>query len=379
MLKVLYISIYNKTQEALLSDGVMKKITLHIECLKRLGDEVDYFYHDGSNVFISENGQDTMLAKKVTKPFLYFNQLMKLAKKVIKAKNKKYDFVYIRFVAFDFFGFNALKYIRKHTNRIYLEFPTFFIPEKNLKNLIKFHYNKYIHKFIDKAVLDGLDNEAYKMPTLKIINGTDLSKISPKKPIFCDEINVLLVAFIQDYHGVDKIINATKNYYENGGKRNVVFHIVGEGENLQKFISDVKKNNIDGHFVFYGKLPTDKMFEVFDKCELGISSLSNKEIGVTCSSTLKSKEYLAKGLPIISDTMLDVFVDNPKYFFHILEKNFTIKEMVEFYDVVYRNNDKQKIINDIREFADQTCDMFKVFRGVHDDYLLSIKNGDASL
>ncbi len=116
------------------------------------------------------------------------------------------------------------------------------------------------------------------------------------------------------------------------------------------------------------------MFDVFDKCEIGISSLANKEIGVTCSSTLKSKEYLAKGLPIISDTMLDVFVNQNKYFFYILKNDFNINELINFYDSVYTARDKQTIIDDIRTFAEQTCDMYKVFSEVYYDYLFFKKS-----
>ena len=119
------------------------------------------------------------------------------------------------------------------------------------------------------------------------------------------------------------------------------------------------------------------MFNVFDKCEVGISSLSNKENGVTCASTLKSKEYLAKGLPIISDTMLDVFVNNEKYYFHILEKDFNIEELIDFYDSVYSHRDKKKVIDEIRAFADETCDMYKVFSDVYKDYLSFIEKRGA--
>ncbi len=369
MHKVLYISIFCKTNESLLSDGVMKKINLHINCLEQLGCEVDYVYNDGENIFFHNNKKDIFLSEMKYKGYKYFNDLMHQTKLFIKKHNLDYDFVYIRYVSFSPKGMNALKYISKHSNCIYLEFPTFVIPERSLKNNIKNFFNKYLHKYVYKAVVDSLDNEAFGMPTLRIINGTDLKQIVPRKPTDSNSINVLVVAFLQKYHGVDKIINSTRDYYANGGQRDVVFHIVGEGPVYSELVNQCKQYNLDNHIIFYGKLHGKEMFDVFDKCEIGISSLANKEIGVTCSSTLKSKEYLAKGLPILSDTMLDVFVNQDKYFFHILENDFSIDELISFYDSVYSKKDKQSIINDIRAFAEQTCDMYKVFSEVYYDYL----------
>ena len=379
MLRVLYISIYTKTPESLLSDGVMKKIHLHIDCLEKLGDEVDYVFNDEQSIYIRSDGKDIRLGVKNSKGFKYFNKILCLCRKFIKANKKKYDFIYIRHVAFNLSGYNALKYLNKISNRIYLEFPTFAIPKKTLKNRIKYYFNKKLHKYIHKAVLDSLDEEAYKMPTLRITNGTDLTKIEPRKPTYSDTINVLMVAYLQEYHGVDKIIDACKNYYDKGGNRNVVFHIVGEGPIYKQLVKLCDDEGMNRYVHFYGKLSGQSLFDVYDKCEVGISSLANKEVGVTCSSTLKSKEYLAKGLPIISDTMLDVFVNKPKYYFHILKDEFNIPELIEFYDSVYKNRNKEQIIKEIRKFAEETCDMYKVFSQLQDDYLSFVEKGGAKL
>lgn len=369
MAKVLYISIYNDTDDCLLSNGVMRKINQHLECLRRLGNEVSYTHTDGKNIYLFYNGEDICIGKNDCIGFKYYNKLFIQCKNELKRRNASFDYIYIRHIAFSARGFNSLKYLKSISNCIYLEYPTFCIPPKNLKNLIKYHYEKHLHRYVYRAVVDSLDKTAYGMPTLRIINGTDLTKIEARAPTYSDTIHVILMAYIQDYHGVDKIINATEDYYKNGGNRDVVFHIVGEGLKVNEYMSECSQKGLEKHIVFYGKLNNDELSNVLDKCEIGISSLKNKEIGVTCSSTLKSKEYLAKGLPIISDTMLDVFVDNPKYFFYELKDNFNFKELLSFYDSVYKNRDKQKVISDIRSFAEETCDMFKVFSGVHQDYL----------
>ena len=60
-------------------------------------------------------------------------------------------------------------------------------------------------------------------------------------------------------------------------------------------------------------------------------------------------------------------IENPKYFFHQLRAEFSINELIEFYDDVYTVRDKQSIINEIREFAEKKCDMYQVLKAIDDE------------
>ncbi len=374
MSKVLYISVYNSTEIMLKSDGVMKKIHSHIECLRFCGNDVDYIYTDGHDVFMQHDSKSYYLCKFISSGFRYYNRTLVACARFIKKNKLSYDFIYIRHGALDFFGFKALTFLSKKSNCLYLEIPTFFVPKNNLKNNIKYFFNKYLHNYVYKIVIDCMEKKVFGIDTLIITNGTNVKSIVPRKPTYSNRINVLLVASLQDYHGVDKIIDATIRYYSesNDKTRDVCFHIVGSGPRLQDYIKTVKELSIN-NIIFYGRLYGEELDAVFNECELGISSLSNKELGITCSSTLKSKEYLAKGIPVISDTMLDVFYDNPKFFFYELKESFNIDELITFYDSVYLKRNKEDVINEIRRFAEETCDMFKVFSRINDDYNSFIK------
>ena len=372
MYKVLYVSVYNIDPEILPFDGVMKKITLHIDAFKSYGNSVDYIETDGKKCFFVDQNSKTEIGNFVPGGYQYFNELMAATAKHVLRNNLHYDYIYIRQGPLTPKGFRALKQLYIHSNRIYMEIPTYYEPEKTIKNTIKYFFNKYLKKYVYKMVTDCDQKEIYGIETLMVINGTDLSKISTRLPTCDSTINVALVASISDYHGVNKIINAVDTYYSNGGNRDVLFHIVGTGPKLNDYISETKTRNLDNHIIFYGKQCGEKLDSIFNKCEIGISSLANKEIGVLFSSTLKSKEYLAKGIPIISDVMLDVFSTENKYYFYQLKNDFNLDELVSFYDSVYSGRDKQDIINEIREYANRTCDMYKVLQIVNDDYIDSM-------
>lgn len=371
--KVLYLSLLNTSDAVFPYSGVMKKIMLHIAAFSSYGHSVDYIETDGKFIYFNSNERKKILGRFTDKGFLYYNRMIRKAAGFIKKNNLFYDYIYIRHSALDLFGYLSLGVLNKHSSSLYVEFPTYSIPPKNIKNYVKFFFNKHLKRYVNKFIVDCNEKIVYGRPTLIVTNGTDLSKITPRIPTNSDCINVILVAYIQDYHGIDKIIRATRDYLNEDNDRKVCFHIVGDGPKLEFYKDEVSKLNMEDHIVFYGNKSGQELDEIMNKCEIGISSLANKEIGVTFSSTLKSKEYLAKGIPILSDVDLDVFVNNPKFYFYILKRDFNLTELIEFYDSVYLGRDKKNIIEEIRKFADEKCDIFKVLRIIDDDYALSKK------
>lgn len=312
MNKVFYLSVLNTNPEVLPYDGVMKKIMLHIKTLESYGNEVDYIESDGTDTyFVSRNDKDKICSFS-NGGFEYFNKVVISASKYITINKLKYDYIYIRHDAFSLKGYNALKVLYKHSSKIYLEIPTYFVPTKSIKNFVKYYFDKHLKKYVHRIVTDCNEQCIFGIPTIMITNGVDIEKIIPRTPTYDECINVALVASISDYHGVNKIISAVEKEKVD---RNIIFHIVGDGPKLKEYRDQIKEKHLEKSVVLYGKLTGQELDAVFNKCELGISSLANKEIGVLFSSTLKSKEYLSKGLPIISDVMLDVFYDNPKFYF----------------------------------------------------------------
>ena len=365
MKKILYISILNTNENILPFDGVMKKILMHIRVLKGYGNSVDYIESNGVDTFFVSDGNKTKICKFIEGGYKYFNRVVINATKYIVENNIYYDYIYIRHDAFSFKGFIALSHLYKHSKCIYLEIPTYFVPKTTFKNFVKNFFNKFLYKYVYKIVINSNEKEIYGIKTLMITNGVEITKIVPRQPTYDKKINVALVASISAYHGVDKIINAVEHESQ---LDNVIFHIAGEGPKFMEYSEKIKNKGLENRIILYGKLTGEDLDNLYNKCEIGISSLANKEKGVVFSSTIKSKEYLSKGIPVIADVMLDVFYDNPKYFFYQLVNDFNLKELISFYNSVYEKHNKQDVIDDIREFAERTCDIKSIMKKLEDDF-----------
>ena len=77
-------------------------------------------------------------------------------------------------------------------------------------------------------------------------------------------------------------------------------------------------------------------------------------------STLKSRDYLAKGLPTMSTGMTDVFIGVDYKYNLELPMDAEIVDMnlvIDFYDSIYGSMTREEVIAEIRAFAERTVDI----------------------
>lgn len=107
-------------------------------------------------------------------------------------------------------------------------------------------------------------------------------------------INLVYVGSINniiDINFIIKILLEIKKY------KDVMFHIIGTGENVEKLIHLLDKNNLE--YKFYGPIYNDsEKREIFDKCSFGINIMKTS---VKVGLTMKSLEYFKFGLPILNN------------------------------------------------------------------------------
>lgn len=84
-------------------------------------------------------------------------------------------------------------------------------------------------------------------------------------------------------------------------QKKVLFHLIGEGQNKQQFLSQLKDNDID--VVEHGLVfNDDEKNKIFSFCDFGLN-IPRKEIN--SSMPLKGVEYLRFGLPVINSSKGD--------------------------------------------------------------------------
>jgi len=278
---------------------------------------------------------------------------------------------------------SLIAYKKDHPNsRIIMEIPTYpydaEIKSDGLKNMPYLFIDRYnrkkLYKVVDRvATLTG-DKYIFGIPTIKIRNGIDLDKIEVRKPKmihFENEINLGAVAIFGNAHAYERLLFGLREYYANSKHtRNVVLHLVGDGPDLKKYEKIVTDMNLEKVVKFHGMINSSKLDELYNGFDLGVASLGLHRIGVECGSFLKSREYLAKGLPMITASKIDILEGQQFTFverFPADESNISIEKIIKFHDRIYHNNESNiDVINNIRKFANEHCGIDNMTKPVLD-------------
>ena len=105
---------------------------------------------------------------------------------------------------------------------------------------------------------------------------------------------------------------------------------------------------------------------MYDTCNIAVASLGMYRIGYEVANSLKIREYVAKGMPIVSGCPIDIFEE--REFSYVCEmpndESFiNIEKIIDFFDEVYKK-EEESVITEIREFAEKYCDMSYAMRSV---------------
>lgn len=342
------------------SSGVNKKIEMQVR-------EMDKFFRI-----------DTIEVPKIPRNF--FKKILGLMPWIsnnydydmLLAKLKDPDFIYIRTVLADKKYVAFLRDVRRKYPecRIMIEYPTFPYEREHLKIgeiffLLKdVIYRKKLNPYVNRFVTYSQDEKIWGVPTIKVVNGIDIASIKPMEPRSHSkrEIHLIAVAMFQEYHGYERIIKGMSDYYKRNstGKRMIYLHMVGDGPEKKRYIELVNKLHLEDKVLFYGSKKGKDLDELYNKADLAVSSLGCYKLKIDWLSALKTREYLAKGLPMITGCRVDVLTQDFPYFLQFENNSTTISVdgIVEFYDRLYDTmNSSENMIANIRKFAEETVDM----------------------
>lgn len=188
---------------------------------------------------------------------------------------------------------------------------------------------------------------------LTLGNGINVSSFPLRKiPQYDDILNILCVAKVALWHGIDRFINGLFFY---AGDKTIILHIVGDGDELPNLKSLTSKLHLESHVVFHGFKSGADLDAVFDQCHIALGSLAGFRINMHEMSSLKSGEYCARGIPfILAATAMDFPEDWP-YIFHVPETETPINmdDVIGFADRVLANPNH---VQEMREYAESHLD-----------------------
>lgn len=374
MKKLLYIS--NVGEDV--TPGYKEKIRAQTHAFAEAGLETYLYTIQKKQTVLYKIINDDFIILQTDKFDKYGQHLMnKIFYRFIKKKNNIFfskvvdmcdsiqpDYVYLRRVLpLSKRVHNILAKISNKGVRVIYEYPTF--PwEQEMKETAGLRFDrivreKYYAKRIDKyiyryAVILG-DNVNLSPKYIEISNGYNVNGINRRIPLqrASNSVELLVVAHLMDWHGIDRLIISLSEYYKYRYKQSAVavnLNIIGEGIVLPKLRELVDKLNLNDFVKFYGKKTGSDLDAIYDSCDIGVGSLGMHRIGLSRGSTLKLREYCAKGIPFIY-AYDDFDFDNCSFALKISnsEKVISIEDIINFHN----SNDYMSLVNEMRNFAEK--------------------------
>lgn len=371
MIQGLYIchSSYDKKNNT----GIYKKIKSQIEMFNRMGILCEEY--------IQKSGREnkTDIIGKIVHRLPFSNTVPKWEYDKIF---ENIDYIYMRRPRVINLAMRRVLYKIKKNNphiKIIMELPTYPYDHEFKRiwdySLLRIdQYNrKRLKGFVDcLTVISGEKkiDSIWNIKTIPFINGYDVNKITPKHTAKNQDgaIHLICVACFSEWHGYERLISGLADYYKNGGYTNFVIDMVGEGPELKKYKNLSEKKELENKVVFWGKVLGKELDQLYDMADFAVTGLGWYKEGFNVVGDLKSREYMAKGIPIISGSPVDVFQQKP--FRYICEfpnnsQKIDFQIIDQFYHKIYDGIEtRDKIARNIRNYAIESVSMDVVMKDI---------------
>lgn len=232
-------------------------------------------------------------------------------------------------------------------------------------------YRGRLKKYVDRFVTYTSDKEIFGVPTLCTFNGIQVEDVALVGGAYREEeITLIGVAYMQRHHGYERIIDGMREYYESGENRyTVTLRLVGDGPEKAGYQELAEKYHLQDHVIFYSNKSGKELDELYDGSDIALGSFGMYKLGLYTLGALKTREYLAKGMPFITGCPVDVLEEDYPYV-----KNFSndaqsvdMREVIRFYEGLKKEHgDKIKTAQKIRESAASRVSMQSVMQPIID-------------
>lgn len=221
---------------------------------------------------------------------------------------KSYDFLYIRYpLALPSF----LSFLRKARrsnpkSKIVSEIATFpyrreFTTAKRRALLVLDDVGHWwLKHYVDRIVTFYGQQEIYGIPCLRLTNGVDVERVPLRKqPPPRNEFTMLTVGNVAERHGMDRALHGMAVYRSQPGAVKVSLHIVGDGPAVPELTDLAKQLDLCDLVHFHGTKHGAELNVLFDQADVALDSLAIHRLRLPCSSSLKAREYCARGIPFV--------------------------------------------------------------------------------
>ena len=375
MKRLLYIAFHDTSNQLF---GVQNKILSQCRAFEEYGYQVDLIERQGPDTVLISDKQTTPKIVKSHRTITGNKNLRSVLDKQnqvrdIKAfiRGKSYDACYIRYDFSDPGFISLLKTIRTSCPKVALELPTYPYEDENrtralsrIKLAVDMHFRKQLHHYVDFIVTfySGYAT-LFNIPVLVVPNGFDFSTMSMiTASLSNDAIHIIAVSSMREWHGYERFIEGMHTYYQSNtsNRRNIVLHLVGNGREYNKYKELTEKYELTDHVIMEGSMHGEALDALYEQCALGIDSLARHRSGISILSSLKSREYGAKGIPMINSCPIDVIEDDFPYLLQVSadEAPVDMDTIIKFHDRCFSDkNSRVAVAQMIRTYMEERSGM----------------------
>ena len=339
--------------------GIMKKVFAQAKVFSKDFDVYLWGFTNDAVVYY-HNGEETIVknfSNNKERRKLYFNGIIDFCKKHdVKA-------FYFRYASTDFYLLKTLRELKKRGVVNAIEIPTFpYAGEFKdtikkrliyaLDTLLRGRLKKYVQRIVTTT---KAYESIYGIECIPTTNGIDFSSIKPTSPKDSNSTHMIFICSMLSHHGCDRLLQGLASWKKTNSADMVKVEIVGDGPMLQSYKDLAHDLDISDYVTFHGMLSGSDLDHVFDIANVAVGSLGLHRIGLSNVSTLKSLEYVARGLPVVYATNEEVLKGKP-FTLKIPsdESPVNIEDIVSF---VRKQYEQSNINRNIRELTMERFDM----------------------
>lgn len=169
---------------------------------------------------------------------------------------------------------------------------------------------------------DWLSSRLLSGKEIRVQNGVDVDAISPRQLSVADNgvdlpLRVLALGSYRVSHGLDRVIRGMARA-ASSGYEDIHLIVVGDGPVRPQLEQLVEQLGLQHRVELRGIANGRELDRLFDWAEVGLGTLAAHRIGEACVSSIKVREYLARGLPVViadSDVLSRDTKDSAQFIF----------------------------------------------------------------
>ncbi len=379
-MNILYITMAERN----LSSGVYKKICSQVQAFCEFGNKC--------NILFLKDTSDAVLVSEKSEHSLNFVSNSLEIEKIVKSA----DVCYFRFELLRHKWYKmVLEWCKKNSIDVITEIPTYppyqeslarakaAMQEKRIfsgiKTLIGSLFvikDTYRMANISKIMCLVADDKKFKMAkTIRIENGIDLNtnKYYPGKAEHGKIIRIIAVSNFAIWNGYDRAIQGLFEYIKKTGNRDVRLVFVGDINKAQPLKRQCEVLGLTNNIEFTGALSGKELDYQYSIADVALGALGNHRRKVFANSSLKAKEYTARGKIMILSDAEGIESEIKKRSF-LVKSNEDPMDFVQFIDWYNKINNYQEYEIKNRIFAEKNYAWDRQMKKVIDAYMETRKS-----